>query len=217
MDNFIVEPIRHSEIEEVSAILTNAFYTNPAYAAVFKKRSRLKEGLRWLFKTSLLINNQQQSLTMVVKEKNSSEIIGTFTLIPPQGVKKDISLYTKIGIVHFISSFGIGTLIRMLKLDTLNKNVLSKSLKNRQHYYLSMVAIKEEHRGKGIGSLVLKQAVNTLTSSKSTCQLIGLTTQLSENVAFYSQLGFDKLDEGYIVFRESKYYNYNMKYDLFKS
>lgn len=217
MDNFIIEPMRHSEIGKISVILTDAFYTNPAYTAVFKKKSHLKEGLQWLFRASLLINNQQQSLTMVVKEKNSGEIIGTFTLIPPQGIKKDIFLYTKIGIVHFISKFGIGTLVRMLKLDTLNKNILSESLKNCQHYYLSMVAIKEESRGKGIGSLVLKQAISTLISSQPTCRLIGLTTQLPENVMFYSRLGFDKLDEGYVVFRESRYYNYNMKYDLFKS
>lgn len=210
----LIEPIKSSEIESVSAILTNAFYTNPAYAAVFKDKSQLKEGLQWLFRASLLINNQKQPLSMVVKEKSSGEMIGTYTLIPPQGVKGSISIYRKIGLGNFISKFGFRTLIRMLKLDSINKNLLDKSLENSKHYYLSMVVIKEEYQGKGIGSLVLKQAINNLLDSDPACRIIGLTTQLPENVVFYSRLGFSKLDEGYVTFRESKYYNYNMKYDL---
>ncbi len=184
MDNITIEPICHSEIEKTSIILTDAFYTNPAYAAIFKNKSHLKEGLQWLFGVSLLINNQKQPLTRVIKEKSTGEIIGTFTVIPPAGVKKSIFLYTKIGMVRFISKFGIGTLIRMLKLEALNKNTLSASLNNSQYYYLSMVALKEEYRAKGIGSFALKQAINTLSSSKPTSPLIALTTQLPENVNF---------------------------------
>lgn len=95
MAGFLIEPIRYSEIENVAVILKNAFYTNPAYSSVFKDKYQLKEGLGWLFKASLIISNHKSPLTMVVKEKNSQEIIGTFTLIPPQGVKKNISIYKK--------------------------------------------------------------------------------------------------------------------------
>ncbi|MDR3058593.1 MAG: GNAT family N-acetyltransferase [Prevotella sp.] len=214
MDNFLIEQIQSSEIEEVSIILMNAFLTNPAYAAVFKDKFRLEEGLQWLFRASLSINNQKQTLTMVVKERNSMKIIGTFTLIPPQGVKRNIRAYTKIGIWSFISKFGFYTLIRMLNLDSINKDLLIKSLKSSKHYYLSMVVIKEEYRGKGIASFALKQTINNLIDSNPTCRVIGLTTQLPENVVFYSRLGFNKLDEGYVTFKESKYYNYTMKYDL---
>ncbi|MDU1890287.1 MAG: GNAT family N-acetyltransferase [Dysgonomonas sp.] len=215
MDNFLIEPIRQSEMEKVSSLLVNAFVTNPAYALVFRNKSNLKEGLQWLFTASLVINNQKHPLTMTIKEKKSEDIIGTFTLIPPQSVENTISIYTKIGIGGFISQFGLSTLIRMLKLDATNKNILKKSLDNSRHYYLSMVAIKEEHRGKGTGSMVLKKVINDLVNSSPLCPTIGLTTQLPENVVFYSRLGFTKLDEGYVTFRESKYYNYNMKYDLY--
>jgi len=77
-----------------------------------------------------------------------------------------------------------------------------------------MVVVKEEYRGRRIGSLALKQTIDNLINSNPTCRIIGLTTQLPENVVFYSRLGFTKLDEGYVTFKESKYYNYNMKYDL---
>ena len=215
MDNFLIEPIQQAEIEKVGSLLADTFVTNPAYASVFKNKHNLKEGLQWLFTASLVINNQKHPLTMTIKEKKSEEIIGTFTLIPPQGVENTLSIYTKIGIGGFVSKFGPGALIRMLKLDAINKNLLKKSLENSTHYYLSMVAIKEEYRGKGTGSMVLKKVINDLINSSPLCRTIGLTTQLPENVVFYSRLGFTKLDEGYVTFRENKYYNYNMKYDLY--
>jgi len=207
----LIEKIHSSEINEVADMLTDAFKTNPAYSIIFKRKNQQKEGLLWLFKTSLILNNHKQTLTSVIKEKDTRKIIGTFTLIPPQGVKIKISTYSKIGIFGFILKFGLRSLTRMLALDSCNKSSLTKSIKVSEYYYLSMVVIREEYRGTGIGSYAIKYAIQELISSNPTCNLIGLTTQLLENVSFYSRLGFDKLDEGYINFKGDRYYNYNMK------
>jgi Acetyltransferase (GNAT) family. len=214
MKAFLIEKIHNSEIEEVAGILTDAFYANPAYSIVFKKKSQQKEGLYWLFKTSLILNNYRETLTHIIKEKDTGKIIGTFTLIPPRGVKKEIVVYSKIGIVGFIAKFGINTFFRMLRLDDCNKLTLKKSIKNSAYYYLSMVVIREEYRGKGIGSYAIKYAIQELIASNPSCDIIGLTTQLPENVVFYSRLGFIILDEGFIDFKEDRYYNYNMKLTL---
>jgi len=213
-DHIIIEKILQSEIDKVTCLLADTFYTNPAYSAIFKNKKRLKEGLLWLFRANLIIYNHKHPLTMVIKEKSSGEIIGTFSIVPPPGIKKNIRVYAKIKIGNFISKFGINTLIRMLSLDAKNKEILTGSMGNSEYYYLSMVAIKQEYRGKGLGSFVIKKAINELISSKPSCRLIGLTTQLPENVVFYSRLGFCKLDEGYVCFRENKYYNCNMKFDI---
>jgi len=211
MKSFLIEKIHHSEINEVSDILTDAFMTNPAYSIIFKKKNQQKEGLWWLFKTSLILNNHKQTLTSVIKERETKKIIGTFTLIPPQGVKNGIFIYLKIGIPGFILKFGLKPLIRMFGLDNCNKSSLGKSMKVSEYYYLSMVVIRKEYRGAGIGSDAIKQAIRELISSNPDCNLIGLTTQLPENTVFYSRLGFDKLDEGYIHFKGDSYYNYNMQ------
>jgi len=214
MKTFLIEKIQHSEINEVADMLNEAFKTNPAYSIIFKKKNQLNEGLLWLFKTSLILNNHKQTLTRVIKEKDTGKIVGTFTLIPPKGVKNGISIYSKIGILGFISKFGLKSLTRMLDLDKCNKQSLRKSIKTSEYYYLSMVVIREKYRGKGIGSYAIRYAIQELISSNSACKLIGLTTQLPENVVFYSRLGFDKLDEGYINFKGDRYYNYNMKLNL---
>ncbi|GHT22907.1 hypothetical protein FACS189430_05380 [Bacteroidia bacterium] len=206
---FEIDKIQHSEINEVAEILTDAFKTNPAYSLIFKTKQ--EEGLFWLFKTALFINNHKRKLTNVVKEKNTNKIIGTFTLIPPKGVQNGLSIYLKIGIIKFILKFGINSLFRMLKLDSLNKNILAKSINSSEYHYLSMVAIRKEYRGAGIGTAALKSCIEELITSNPACNLIGLTTQLPENVTFYSRLGFDKINEGYVDFKKDRYYNYNMQ------
>jgi GNAT superfamily N-acetyltransferase len=214
MKNILIQKIQNSEINEVAGILTDAFETNPAYSIIFKKKNQQREGLLWLFKTSLILNNHKQILTRVMKEKDTGKIIGTFTLIPPQGVKTGVFIYLKIGIPAFISKFGIKTFIRMISLDNCNKLTLAKSIKSSEYYYLSMVVIQKEYRGKGIGSYAIKQAIEELISSNPSCNLLGLTTQLPENVIFYSRLGFCQLGEGYIDFKGDRYYNYNMKLNV---
>lgn len=214
MDNLVIEKIRKTEMNEVAGILTDAFKTNPAYSIIFRKNDQLEDGLLWLFRTNLFILNRKQALTRVVKEKKTGEIIGTFTIVPPQGIKKDLLTYLKIGIPHFISKFGIKPLVRMLDLDDYNKKLLNKSMEISEYYYLHMVVVKEEYRGSGVGSFVLKCAIQELIASEPTCNLLGLTTQLPENVIFYSRLGFHKLDEGTVDFKGNRYYNCNMKLDL---
>ena len=211
MKTLLIEKIHHSEIDEVADIMTNAFETNPAYSIIFKEKNKQKAGLLWLFKASLILNNHKQTLTRVIKEKDTGKIIGTFTLIPPQGVKNGLFIYSKIGMPGFISKFGLKSFIRMLKLDKCNKSSLTESIKTSDYYYLSMVVIRQEYRGKGIGSYAIQYTINELISSNPTCNLIGLTTQLPENVTFYSRLGFVKLNEEFIIFKRDRYYSYNMK------
>jgi hypothetical protein len=216
MDELFIEKIQDSEINEVAGILTDAFKTNPAYSIIFQKKYQLEEGLLWLFKANLSIINQKQRLTSVVKEKNTGKIIGTYTLIPPQGTKNTFSIYLKIGLPEFIFKFGINPLVRMLHLDHYNKRLLTESMKISEYYYLHMVVIKKEYRGREIGTYSIKYAIQEHISSNPVCNVVGLTTQLPENVIFYSRLGFDKLDEGYIDFKGDEYYNCNMKLILWR-
>ncbi len=215
MKEITIEKIHISEMDEVACLLADTFETNPAYAGIFQNKSSLKEGLLWLFKANLIINNHKQVLTRVIKEKNTGKIIGTLTLIAPGGAKSGFSAYLKTGLAGFILKFGINTFIRMLRLDNQNKTSLKKAMKTPKYYYLSMVAVREESRGAGIGSYAVKRIIEELVSSKPECNFMGLTTQLPENVIFYSKLGFKKLDEGYAGLKDGKYYNCNMKLNLY--
>ncbi|MDH6306704.1 putative N-acetyltransferase YhbS [Parabacteroides sp. PF5-5] len=209
-----IENLQKSEYEKVSTLLTDAFESNPAYALIFTKKEKLRDGLLWLFRTNLFLINRRISVKKVVKEKESGKIIGVFSLLPPGGAKARFSDYLQIGLSRFVSKFGFQTLHKMLGMDSYNKKLLTKAMGTNEYYYLSMVAIKEEYRGTGIGSFMITHSLDELRQAKGKSHIVGLTTQLPENVTFYSRLGFQKLDEGEVQFKQEHYYNYNMKLDL---
>lgn len=209
-----IEKLQQSDIEIVAALLADTFETNPAYALIFKKKDTLWDGLYWLFKTNLVLINKRGTVTSVAKEKATGNIIGVYSLLPPGGVKSAFSDYLHIDLPQFIVKFGFGTLQKMLGMDSYNKQLLNEAIHTNEYYYLSMVAIKQEYRGEGIGSFMIRNCIDELKSRERKCHLVGLTTQLTENVTFYAKLGFQKLNEGEVQFKENRYYNYNIKYDL---
>jgi len=206
-----IDNLKESEYEEAATILVDAFESNLAYASIFVNKDRLRDGLFWLFKTNLFLINRRQSVTKVVRMKNSMEIIGVFSLLPPNGIKSELRDYLKIGIPQFIMSFGFSALRTMLKMDALNKQLLTNAIGANEYYYLSMVAVKANYQGSGIGSYMIDNCLQKLRSINRICHTVGLTTQLPENVTFYTRLGFQKLDEGEIQLKKGCYYNYNMK------
>ncbi len=209
-----IEKLQQSDIEKVAALLADTFETNPAYALIFKKKDTLWDGLYWLFKTNLILINKRGTVTSVAKEKATGNIIGVYSLLPPGGVKSAFSDYLYIDLPRFIIKFGLGTLQKMLGMDSYNKQLLNEAIHTNEYYYLSMVAIKQEYRGEGIGSFMIRNCIDELKSRERKCHLVGLTTQLPENVTFYAKLGFQKLNEGEVQFKENRYYNYNIKFDL---
>lgn len=209
-----IDNLKESEYEEAATILVDAFESNLAYASIFVNKDRLRDGLFWLFKTNLFLINRRLPVTKVVRMKNSMEIIGVFSLLPPNGIKSELRDYLKIGIPRFIMSFGFSALRTMLKMDALNKQLLTNAIEANEYYYLSMVAVKANYQGSGIGSYMIDNCLQKLRSINRICHTVGLTTQLPENVTFYTRLGFQKLDEGEIQLKKGCYYNYNMKLDL---
>lgn len=214
MNKFLITKIQETEFDEVTRVLTDAFLTNPAYSIIFKDPKKREAGLLWLFRTSLFLLNRKQALTNVVKERETGKIIGTFTVVPPEGVKKGFGAYLKVGIPGFIINFGMSSLSRMLSMDDYNKQLLTDAMGTSAYYYLSMVVIRHEYRGTGIGTYAIRYAIEELTASGPACKLMGLTTQLPENVIFYSRLGFTALDDTHADFRGYRYFNCNMKLDL---
>ncbi|MCD7936001.1 MAG: GNAT family N-acetyltransferase [Tannerellaceae bacterium] len=212
LETIQIEKMSGGELDKVAQLLTDAFETNPAYSLVFENKEHVRKGLFWLFRTNLFLLNRGEILTRVIKE--SGKIIGTFSVLPPGGVKTNALSYLQIGLPGFICRFGFKTLRKMLKMDEFNKGILRQSMPAEEYYYLSMVALREECRGKGIGSYAIRTCLEELSKEAGNCRLMGLTTQLPENVVFYSKLGFVKLDEATLTFQGESYYNCNMTYQF---
>lgn len=211
---YCIETLQMSDIPIVASILVESFETNPCYSLIFRSIEKKKSGLNWLFKANLYLLNNLQPSTSVIRLKSSGEIIGTYSLVHPNGVKMKFADYSAIGVTTFIKQFGFSSLYRMLRLDSLNKKTLNKAMQTSIYWYVSMVVIKKEFRGTGIGSYAIKNCLQNFKDSCSDVSTIGLTTQLPENVIFYSRLGFEQMNEGEIPFFKDTYYNYCLKYQM---
>jgi len=209
-----IETLQTIDIPIVAQILVDSFETNPCYSLIFRSKEKRRDGLFWLFKTNLYLLNNRQSSTYIVRLKSTGDIIGTYSFVPPNGVKTRFADYSAIGITKFIRQFGFNSLYRILRLDNLNKRTLNKAMQCSTYWYVSMVVIKKEFRGTGIGSYAIRHCLQNFKDSCPDVTIIGLTTQLPENVIFYSKSGFEQINEGKIPFFKDSYYNYSLKYQI---
>ncbi len=80
----------------------------------------------------------------------------------------------------------------------------NKDIFDDKTYIVSPVFVAEEHKGKGIGTALLKKGMEDLRSKG---YKIGLETQNPENVGFYEKLGFKvKKHEYYKLEKIDNYY-----------
>lgn len=61
---------------------------------------------------------------------------------------------------------------------------------------------------------MIDNCINELKVENRKFHVVGLRTQLLENVTFHTRLGFQKLDEEEVKYQQNSCYNYNMKLDL---
>ncbi len=209
-----IEKLSLKDYEIVASLLTDVFETNPAYALLFDRKKQLREGLFWVFKTNLFLLNREKTVTRIVRNTATGEILATYSMLPPSGIHTHLTDYLKIGLPRFLARFGIPVLRKIIAMDAYNKEQLETALETNDYYYLSMVAVQNTYQGKGIGSLMMKNCLDHLAATERNCNLVGLTTQLPENVTFYTRFGFEKVNEGTLYFQQNSYYNYNLRLQL---
>ena len=72
---------------------------------------------------------------------------------------------------------------------------------------ISPVFVDKDHKGKGIGTALIKRGIEELVPLG---YKLGLETQNPENVALYERLGFKTVE--YKFFKSEKIHNYYMVY-----
>ena len=95
------------------------------------------------------------------------------------------------------------SLIKTLKVFShLDQKVFEKNT-----LLISPVFVDKDHKGKGIGTALIKRGIEELVPLG---YKLGLETQNPENVAFYERLGFKTVE--YKFFKSEKIHNYYMVY-----
>lgn len=208
--NYRIAPFTYEYLDDCTQLLTDAFADNSAYQLIFREGADPRPGLYKIFKSSLRLLNDKQALSRIILDRENGDLLGTYTLIPPQHKGAKIGTYLSLPFPQFVWEYGIFAVWRMFETDRLNIKALQKAMPQDEFAYLSMVAIVEEKRGTGIGSYAMQACIEEHERGKDAALPIALTTQLPENVRFYEKHGFQLLDEGLLRLGRRSYYNYCM-------
>lgn len=86
---------------------------------------------------------------------------------------------------------------RKLMVDILRQlEQRRKQLASEPHWYLLAIGVEPTHRGKGLGSALVRSGMRKADQAGT---LIYLETDTTHNVAFYEHLGFEVVDEVEVV------------------
>ncbi|SDZ84482.1 GNAT family N-acetyltransferase [Pedobacter hartonius] len=216
-DNLKIRQIRSSEIKFLATFLSEIFFDNAAYSTVFPDLVIRKAGLEWLFHKILLLNEATTYTWIAIDPsvetiQKADDLIATTTLLHPSKRKNGILNYVQFGLVALPFKFGWDALRNLLKLTDYNDGEINRASNGEPFFYLSMVAVKKDHRGKGIATNLLNylmaQHVDQYPDASGPLNLL-LTTQLQSNVNLYQKLGFKVIEDAPVT--EAFYPNWTMK------
>ena len=111
--------------------------------------------------------------------------------------------------------FGFEAFKNLLNANKVNESGIRQIAGGKPYWYLTMVAVAETHRGKGIAKQLIKDIIGSYCDPHAFDQRyssILLTTQSGSNVSLYEQLGFLVMASG----TQNSYTNWTMKKDLFQ-
>lgn len=189
-------------------LLATAFFDNPSHIYIFPDRNNRLKAIQWTLKCNLNLNYQQyidkslhsQNLTeanilhhsFALVEENqppgTRQIKAMAFWNPPESDSVSWLSMIKEGLLTMPFRFGWGSFQRMFTvledIATTKKQVLNGT----PAWYLNNMVVAPELRGKGIGTQILKEQLQTVVAPSGYPAI--LMTQKETNVRFYERLGF---------------------------
>jgi hypothetical protein len=101
-----VRPLDSREVQPVAALLADVFADEAAHQQTSEPRDALA-GLRWMFAKSLLLNQRSGTVKAVCAPEAPDQIIGTFSLIPPDAEEPSLVDYIKLSVLGMPFKFGV--------------------------------------------------------------------------------------------------------------
>lgn len=127
--------------------------------------------------------------TFFVADNEYANSLAVFSPYEKSGVS--IWKYIKAGGLGMIAKIGIRSVIRMARFEKFALNIKNK-YSNPNCWYLYAFVTIPEHRGKGLGSKIIKPMMDYLDQNNQDCYL---ETLLPINVKIYNKYGFELKEE----------------------
>jgi ribosomal protein S18 acetylase RimI-like enzyme len=177
MSKIMIEPLRSSEVDEASVLLSRAFSPTPLPRVVFGDPS---EELRHIMVAAMknMIGNMPGKVFLA---KENGQIIGVMRIVEWPDCQKPPSAQVFNLIPEEIA-------LRFGKW----RSTWAKHDPKKPHWHLDPIGVLPERQGQGIGSLLLEHFCEYVDKLK---QAAYLETDQTKNVRFYSRFGFTIVGE----------------------
>ena len=150
-----VRLIDKNEIPFLASFLAGIFIHNTFYIYIFSDQATRESRLKWIFEKNLLLQNAEKNTWVMTsgdagKITDVKDIIATLTFLPSTERKSSVVDYIQKGLLAMPIKFGFKAFSKLLKLNKLNEDGISQIAANMPFWYLTMVGVGTEYRGKGI-------------------------------------------------------------------
>ncbi len=174
--------ITNETLKKYAAMASDAFMTNPGYVLSCPQESKRKNFIYHVVLMRLYISRKtdifyfdQEGRGLLVLRKAGMDYPASEVLKVPNilGLLKNMSLVSK--------------------LLTVTGSYSSKGLYDEEKTYIvSPVFVDVKHQGKGVGTALLKKAIEEMEAKGFK---VGLDTMEPSNVPYYEKLGFKLIDD----------------------
>ena len=192
--------------DPAAELLAHAFFTNPAHAYICPDPARRTAQLRWLLGGNLRLQPDLTASFCVARD-SIVDAMGFWT--PPGAAEIGFMAKVKAGILAAPVRLGAGGTRRLLEVTSEIDRQRDRLLADGPFWYLNNMAVREELRGTGIGTNLLREQLAGLTETAPAAPA-ALTTQRPENVTFYRRLGFEIASEDIVGRGPGSFTNWTM-------
>jgi ribosomal protein S18 acetylase RimI-like enzyme len=171
---------------DATALLTDAFHTNPAHVYICPEEATRAGRLRWFLGRNIEIQSRVGDGFCIVDGKG----LGAMGFWHATGTKEPgLGMMLRHGLWLAPLRIGMASVQRMTRMiDTVEKR-RHDVLAGRKAWYLHNMAVRCDLRGTGIGSRLLGSELRRVFAVEPAPAI--LNTQRPENVVFYRRLGFE--------------------------
>lgn len=201
------EALLRPDFESASALLTEAFFTNPAHVYIFPDGMRRGRALHWLLRQNL--ENQdplEHSFCLVEPEGARRRVVAMGFWHAPGAQSVSVRVLIRPSLLALPFKCGLDAARRAMEVTSLLEAERAAAI--GQAWFLNNMVVAEHLRGSGLGTKLLARELRERVDPSGQPAL--LATQRPENVVFYRRLGFEVVSERVLGSRSHAFRNWMM-------
>jgi len=174
--------LEESQIDEVSHVLTRAFFDDPMVMYIMPDEEKRKRSLPWFFKKAAQISKRYgEPFT------TAGTIDRAALWLPPGKTILSLPMMMRVGMLAAPFKFGLPTFMRFMGVMNHMEHFHKRDVPP-EHWYLFVLGVDPDRQGQGVGGKMIAPVLERADKDRLPCYL---ETMKERNVTFYKKHGFE--------------------------